>query len=111
MNGFNDTSYVLIAILGLVVATLLTRLPFTLLPDHVQLPSVVEQALRYAPACALVAIIAPAVLAPGGVAQWSLQNDRLWAVVIGAAVFARTRSMVAMMAIGLGAFTVLRLWV
>ena len=37
-------------------------------------------------------------------------NHQMWAVIAAAAVFARTRNMTAMMVVGMGLFTVLRLF-
>jgi branched-subunit amino acid transport protein len=98
--------YMLAAIAGLGGSTLLTRSSFFVLPASVRLPAAAERALRYAPACALAAIIAPSVLVhDGSVAV----NDRLVAAMLAAAVFARTRNMLVMMAVGMAAFTALRL--
>ena len=52
------------ALIGL--ATTLPRASFIVLGGRVRLPSVVQRALRYAPAAALAAIVAPDVLVVGG---------------------------------------------
>jgi branched-subunit amino acid transport protein len=100
---------VLIVILGLGIVTVATRASFFVLPARIELPATVERALRYAPACALVAIIAREVLAPRGTAKLTLDNDQLWGVVAAAVIFVRTRSMIVMMLVGMGVFTLLRL--
>jgi branched-subunit amino acid transport protein len=48
------------------LATTLPRASFIVLGGRVRLPSVVQRALRYAPAAALAAIVAPDVLVVGG---------------------------------------------
>ena len=111
MNQITDYWYVLLAFAGLTASTLLTRGSFFMLPASFKLPARIERALRYAPACALAAIITPEVLAKEGSIYLSWQNDKLWAVLIAAAVFYKTRNMVWMMLIGMGAFTVLRLYI
>ena len=108
MSG--NTAYLVAAIVGMAFTTVLTRTSFSLLPARFTLPPLADRALRYAPACALVAIIAPAVFTRNGAAVWSLDNDRLWAVAAGTIVFIRTRSMLALIVSGLAAFTILRLW-
>jgi branched-subunit amino acid transport protein len=107
--GLDDWGYMLVAIVGLTVVTVATRSSFFMLPAHVQLPAKVERALRYAPACALAAIVAPGVLTRDHEIAIGWGNDQMWALVAAAAVFAKTRNMMAMMAVGMGLFTFLRL--
>lgn len=111
MNQINDWGYALLAFAGLTLSTLLTRSSFFMLPASFKLPSRVERALRYAPACALAAIITPEVLATQGQIYLAWQNNKLWAVLIAAAVFYKTRNMLLMMGSGMLAFTLLRLYV
>jgi len=105
----DDLAYMLAAIAGLTIITVLTRASFFMLPSQVQLPTRVERALRYAPACALAAIVAPGVLTREQEIAIGWGNHQMWALLTAAAVFAKTRNMAAMMAIGMGVFTVLRL--
>jgi branched-subunit amino acid transport protein len=107
--GLDNWGYMLVAIVGLTVVTVATRSSFFMLPAHVQLPAKVERALRYAPACALAAIVAPGVLTRDHEIAIGWGNDQMWALVAAAAVFAKTRNMMAMMAVGMGLFTFLRL--
>ena len=72
-------------------------------------PAIVERALRYAPACALVAIIVPSVLTRDHEVFLSVRNYQLWAVVVGTLVFIRYRNMLALMGVVMGVFTALRL--
>lgn len=110
MNRLGDWSFMGAAIAGLTVITVLTRGAFSFLPRSVRLTPRLERSLRYAPACALTAIIAPEVFTADGGVVWSLHNPKLWACVVAGAVFVRTRSMIAMMAAGMVVFTVLRVW-
>jgi branched-subunit amino acid transport protein len=87
-----------------------TRGSFFMLPASVQLPPRLERAFRYAPACALTAIIVPGVLTRNGHAFVSIHNFKLIAVVIAVAVFLRFRNMMATMIVGMVVFTVLRLY-
>ncbi|WP_028995352.1 AzlD domain-containing protein [Azonexus hydrophilus] len=61
----NDTSlWVIFVLIGL--ATTLPRASFIVLGNRVQLPPVLQRALRYAPAAALAAIVAPDLLVVDG---------------------------------------------
>jgi branched-subunit amino acid transport protein len=107
----NETAYLSAAIAGLAAVTLIARGSFFALPATVRLPVRVERALRYAPACALMAVIAPALFSRNGRPYVSLGNDQMWGVLVATAAFVRTRSMIAMMVAGMAVFTVVRLWV
>jgi branched-subunit amino acid transport protein len=110
MNGFHDVVYMTIAIAGLTMVTFATRSSFFMLPPSVQLPASVERALRYAPVCALTAIVAPAVFTRNHHAYLSWHNNQMWALLAASLVFARTRNMTAMLTVGMTVFTALRLW-
>ena len=106
----NDWKYLLVVSVGMLGVTLATRGSFFLLPARFQLPPRIERALRYAPACALVAIIAPGIFTKtGGALNLDLTNPRLWGVLAASAVFAWRRNMIVMMTVGMAVFTVLRL--
>ena len=51
--------YIWSVIIGLTGVTVLTRSFFLVLGDRIPLPERVQHAMRYAPACALAALIAP----------------------------------------------------
>lgn len=104
-------TYLLVALGGLTAVTFLTRASFFLLPSSVRLPPRVERALRYAPACALAAIVAPSVLTDAtGALDVAWGNHQLWAVLVATAVFTLRRNMLLMMSVGMSVFTVLRLF-
>lgn len=112
MSG-SDSTYALLlpwlAILGVVATTLATRSSFILLGDRAKLPPLVERALRYAPACALAAIIAPDLLLRGGALDLGPANFRLLAAAAAAIAFAYTRSILWTIVAGMAVYTVLRL--
>jgi branched-subunit amino acid transport protein len=98
-----------VAIGGVTLTTFITRAGLLLLGERLRLPVLVDQALAYAPACALAAIIVPdLVLADGGVSL-DPGNFRLLAALAAAGVFVTTRSFVATIAAGMAVFTALRL--
>ncbi|MBI2276618.1 MAG: AzlD domain-containing protein [Dechloromonas sp.] len=80
-----DASLWLIFIL-IALATTLPRASFIVLGNRVALPSVLQRALRYAPAAALAAIVVPDVLVVGGAVE--VFNPKLAAAI--AAVAAAT---------------------
>ncbi len=110
MNGFHDVVYLAIATAGLTVVTFATRSSFFMLPPSVQLPKSWERALKYAPVCALTAIVAPTVFTRDHHPYLSWHNNQMWALLAAAAVFARWRNMTAMIVAGMAVFTLLRLW-
>jgi len=104
-----STAYLIAAIAGLTLVTVATRSSFFMLPARIELPANLERALRYAPACALTAIITQGVLARDHQPYVSVHNYQMWAILAAALVFATTRNMIAMMVVGMAVFTVLRL--
>lgn len=112
MSAATDGAALLVwlAIAGVLATTLATRASFIVLGARWRLPEVVERALRYAPACALAAIVGPDVLAHGGAPVAGLENFRLPAAIAAAIAFALTRSMLWTIGVGMTVFTALRLW-
>jgi branched-subunit amino acid transport protein len=97
------------AIAGVTLSTFITRAGLLLLGDRVRLPSVVDQALAYAPACALAAIVVPDLVVSGGEIRLDPGNFRLLGALAASAVYLATRSFVATIAAGMAVFTALRL--
>ncbi len=100
-----------ITIIGLALVTIVTRNAFLVLGDKVRLPERVQHALRYAPACALTALIAPEVLTQHGTWAITLANVKLIGAVVAVVTMLATRNTLATMAIGMGAFFLARLFV
>lgn len=107
----SDTD-VWIVIALMFVATLVTRSSFFMLGDAVKLPAWMRHALRYAPAAALAATIAPDILMTSGSSgnlTLTLFNPKLVAAIGAAAFFIVKRHMLGTIVVGMVLFTVLRL--
>ena len=100
--------YCLLMVL-MTLATFLTRSFFFLLGGAVKMPEWLQHALRYAPAAALAAILAPDLLASGGtlLAPWT--NIKLMAAIVAVLFFLITRHMLGTLVVGMICFTTLRL--
>jgi len=98
-----------LTIAGLTVLTIVTRNAFLVLGHKVALPERVEHALRYAPACALIALIVPEVVLQSGTLALGLSNPKLVATVVAVATLLLTRRAVAAIALGMLAYTLIRI--
>lgn len=92
----------------LTVATILTRSSFFFLGHAVKLPPKVQHALRYAPAAALAAIVAPDLAMVDGALQLSWMNPKLIAGIGATAFFLATRHLLGTIVVGMAVFTLLR---
>ncbi|MDB5918211.1 MAG: branched-chain amino acid transporter [Massilia sp.] len=93
----------------LVVATGATRSSFWLIGHHITIPKRVQEVLRYAPACALAAIIAPDLLLNGGgQLNLALSNPKLLAGSAAVVFYLVRRNMLQTIVFGMLVFTVLR---
>ena len=97
-----------LTIAGLTLVTVVTRNLFLVLGHRVTLPERVLHALRYAPACALVALIVPEVVLQSGSVALEFGNPKLVASVVAVATLLLTRRAVAAIALGMLAFTLIR---
>jgi branched-subunit amino acid transport protein len=98
-----------LTIAGLTLVTVVTRNLFLVLGHKVSLPERVQHALRYAPACALVALIVPEVLLQSGNLALDVHNPKLVASIVAAATLLLTRRAVAAIGLGMLAYTAIRL--
>ena len=96
--AYGWTLWLIIA--GMALVTLFNRAGLLLLAGRFTLPRVVRNALRYAPAAALSAIVVPDLAVHGGNFDLTLDNPRLYAGLAGFAVALLTRS--SLLAIGVG---------
>lgn len=96
-------------IIALALATAATRSSFWLIGDRIPIPRRIHEMLRYAPACALAAIIAPDLLLGGGQIQLQLSNLKLLAGIAAIGFFLITRNMLQTIVFGMLSFTALRL--
>ncbi len=88
--GFGDGWTIWLTFLLLALATTLPRASFIVLGSRVTLPSRVRRALRYAPAAALAAVVAPDLLMANGVV--TILNPRLVAGIVVLLVASRWRN-------------------
>ena len=99
--------WVVILVLGL--ATACTRSAFWLIGHRVTIPPRVQEMLRYAPACALAAIIGPdLVLGQQGELQLGLGNPKLLAGIGALAYYLWRRHMLQTIVFGMLVLTLLR---
>jgi branched-subunit amino acid transport protein len=98
-----------IVIVSLAVATAITRSGFWLVGHKVTIPPRVQEMLRYAPSCALAAIIGPDLLLDGAAMNLDPFNAKLIAGAASVAWFAWRRRMLETIVFGMLFFTVLRL--
>jgi branched-subunit amino acid transport protein len=91
--------WALIIAIGILV--FLQRLSFILLIGRYDLPPRVRDALRFAPAAALSAIIFPSILYRSGVYHIDPTNPRLLAAGVAAVVAWRTHNAIATIATGM----------
>lgn len=86
--NYDATLWLVFIMIGL--ATTLPRASFIVLGSRVALPSVLQRALRYAPAAALAAIVVPDVLVVAG--SVDLVNPKLAAAAAAVAAAALWRN-------------------
>jgi branched-subunit amino acid transport protein len=98
-----------LTIILLTVATVVTRSSFFLLGDKVKLPPKIQHALRYAPAAALAAIVAPDLVTSGGALTLTWLNPKLLAAIGATAFFLSTRHLLGTIVTGMSLYTILRL--
>jgi branched-subunit amino acid transport protein len=98
-------------IVALAVATAATRSSFWLVGHHITIPKRVQEALRYAPACALAAIVAPdLLLGNAGQLQLAVSNPKLLAGLAAILFYLVRRNMLQTIVFGMAVFTLLRLF-
>jgi branched-subunit amino acid transport protein len=103
-------AYIWLAILGITAATFIARSSVLLLGERLRLPPVVESALRYAPACALAAIIAPDLFITAAGLDLTLDNPRWVAGLAAIAIFTAFRSNIGAIIGGMLVFWLVRAW-
>lgn len=95
----------------LAVATAATRSSFWLVGHHITIPKRVQEMLRFAPACALAAIVAPdLLLGTRGELQLAITNLKLVAGLASIGYYLLRRNMLETIVFGMLFFTGLRLW-
>jgi len=94
----------------LTVGTVLTRATFWLVGHHITIPKRVNEALRYAPACALAAVTVPDLVFIHDQFEFSFSNPQLIAGTVASVFFIYTRSMIGTILFGMAVFTVVRVF-
>ncbi|GAB3539159.1 hypothetical protein GCM10027343_06150 [Noviherbaspirillum agri] len=97
-----------LTIVLLTLATILTRSSFFFLGHAVKLPPKLQHALRYAPAAAMAAIVAPDLLLSDGALHLTWANPKLIAGVGAAAFFLVTRHLLGTIVAGMAMYGLLR---
>ena len=93
----------------LTLATIIARSSLFLLGHAVKMPPKVLHALRYAPAAALAAIIAPDLLLQGGALNLSFANPKLLAAVAAIGFYLWSRHLLGTIVVGMLAFSLFRI--
>jgi branched-subunit amino acid transport protein len=109
MNAPIEGVALAIVIVGLALSTFVTRTSFLAAGARGRLHPRVETALRYAPVCTLTAIIVPDVLMHAQHADFSLLNPRLAGVIVSGLWLTFSRNIFGCLAVGMAAFSLLRL--
>jgi len=86
--NYDASLWLIFILIGL--ATTLPRASFIVLGNRVVLPSVLQRALRYAPAAALAAIVVPDVFVVGGTLE--VFNPKLAAAIVAVAAASLSRN-------------------
>ncbi len=81
-----------LAILGAGAVSFALRLSFIALLGRIEVPPLLERALRYVPAAVLTAVVIPLLFYNDGALEVSLGNERLLAGLFAALIAWRTRN-------------------
>jgi len=96
-------------VIGMGIVTYLIRLSLIALLGRIDVPLIVQRALRFVPPAVLSAIIFPEMFSPAGSLDISLGNVRLLAGLLAAVVAWRTKNVLLTIATGMSALWILRL--
>ena len=96
-------------LIGMGIVTYAIRLSLIVLIGHVEVPPIIQRALRFVPPAVLTAIIFPELLRPGGTLDLSFGNVRLLAGVLAAGIAWRTKNVLLTIGVGMAALWVLQL--
>jgi branched-subunit amino acid transport protein len=95
-------------LIGMGLVTYAIRLSLIVLIGRVDVPPLIQRALRFVPPAVLSAIIFPELLRPGGTLDLSPGNVRLLAGVLAALVAWRTKNVLLTIGVGMVALWVLQ---
>ena len=94
----------IIAILGLVLITLVTRAFFMIPERELPMPDWLRRGLKYAPLAALAAVIAPELVMSQGTLIQTLQDARLPAAVAASAYYFWRRGILGTIVVGMAVY-------
>ena len=94
--------------IGMGAVTYLTRLSLIALIGRIEVPPIIQRALRFVPPAVLSAIIFPELLSPGGSLDISPNNVRLLAGALAALIAWRTKNVLLTIGVGMAALWILR---
>jgi branched-subunit amino acid transport protein len=94
----------------LTIGAVLTRAAFWLVGHHVTIPKRINEALRFAPACALAAVIVPDLIYHHDQVRISFSNPHLVGGVVASAWFLYQRSMFGTILVGMAVYTAVRVF-
>ncbi|THU02749.1 AzlD domain-containing protein [Lampropedia puyangensis] len=105
----NDDWWVLSAIIGLTIVTVITRGFFMFPNKEIPLPTWLKRGLKYAPLAALAAVIIPEIVTSNGslIATW--QDARLYAVPAACAYYFWRQGILGTILAGMAVYLPLRL--
>ncbi len=101
-------SIIFLTIISIGLVTYAVRVSFILLLGKIELPHLVERALRLVPAAVLPALVVPALLYRNGLIDVSLGNERLISGVMAIVVVWYTRNVLLTIAVGMGTLWLLQ---
>lgn len=108
MNGVTD-AWTLLAIAGLAVITVVSRCFFFILDRPWSLPDWAHRALQYAPVAALAGVVVPEVVMLDGHLVTTWQDARVFAALVGVAVYFWRRSVLLTLVLGMAVYLPLHL--
>ena len=108
MRGVTD-AWTLLAIVGLALVTVLSRCFFFILDRPWSLPGWAHRALNYAPVAALAGVVIPEVVMVDGHLMSTLLDARLFAALVGVAVYCWRRSVLLTLVLGMAVYLPLHL--
>ena len=108
MRGVTD-AWTMLAIVGLAAVTVLSRCFFFILDRPWPLPEWAHRALNYAPVAALAGVVIPEVVMADGRLVSTLLDARLFAALVGVAVYFWRRSVLLTLVLGMAVYLPLHL--
>ena len=100
----SDDFWAYVTIVGMTVATVVTRSFFFLSQKPWTLPGWASRGLQYAPVAALAAVIAPEIVLTGGQLTGTWRDARLYAALAGLLWYYRRRGVLGTIVVGMAVY-------